>query len=115
MSDDDLLIKQALAMLAREETLALPPFTRCLRQRRAPRRWQWRIGMAVAAAPVVVGLMFLLRPVTQPKPTQFERTSITLPLESLIVSLDPELMSGTPDFESALLLAREFAKKEVPP
>lgn len=109
MSDD--LIKQALATLARAEARATPPFTRCLRPRPAPRR-QWRIGVAVTAAlaSVVMGWVFLPRPAQQP-----ELSTIALPLEPLVVSLDPELLSGTPDFHSALRLAREFAKREVPP
>lgn len=109
MSDDD-LIKQALATLARAQARALPPFTRCLRPRPAPWWRQWRVGVAVAAAvPIGMGLMFLLRPVT---PTELR--AIALPLEPLVASLDPDLMSGSPDFDSTLRLAREFAKREVP-
>lgn len=110
MSDDD-LIKQALATLARAEARTLPSFTRCLRPRPAPWWRQWRVGVAIAAAvPVVMGLMFLLRPVTQT-----ELSTIALPLEPLVASLDPEVMSGIPDFDSTLRLAREFTKREVPP
>lgn len=112
MSDDD-LIKQALATLARAEARATPPFTRCLRPRPAAlRRRQWRVGVAVAAAlvSVVIGWEFLLRPAPHT-----DLSTIALPLETLVASLDPELMSGTPDFDSALRLAREFAKREVRP
>ena len=111
MSDDD-LIKQALATLARAEARTLPPFTRCLRPRSVSRRWHWRIGVTIATvlASVVIGLVFLLKPVAQ---TEF--STIALPLEPLVASLDPDVMSGIPDFDSTLRLAREFAKREVPP
>lgn len=110
MSDDN-IIKQALAVLAREEARATPLFTRVVHSRPAPRRCRWRAGAALAAtmASMAIVLALLFRPIVEP-----ELAVMALPLEPLVAPLNPELSAGAPDFESSLRLAREFAGNEVP-